>query len=100
MSSAKKLVTEAPTFQVYTDSELELLKGSTDMMSSALQQRLCQSTMANMITATMSLNVARYPTKQEIQDMASHLAIIYPGVKHEGSHVSVFKRISARLLFN
>ena len=82
---------QAPTFQIYADSELDAVK-EQETMSNALQQRLCQSTIANMISTTMALDLPRYPTKQEVKDMTAHLASVYPGNKHEGKDVCIFLR--------
>ena len=82
------LTEEVPTFQVYTDAELKLLEGK-DTMSSAVEGRLVQSAVANMISSTQNLTSSRYPTFPEIEKMSTHLCEIYPALKRSESHVSM-----------
>ena len=70
---------EKPNFQIYTDDEMRLVEGR-ETMSDALQRRLVQSTIANMISTTQQLTKQRYPTFAELYEVANHLCKIYPAL--------------------
>ena len=87
-SLSRELIPGQPSFQVYTDSELRSLEGAAEM-SDVMKNRLCQSTIANMISSTQNLKVPRYPSFQEVETVSIHLTKIYPALLKNDSHVCI-----------
>ena len=83
------LVPETPKFQLYTDSEIRTLEGANEM-SEAMKNGQCQCTISNMISTTQNLKSPRYPTFQEVENLAVHLVKIYPSLLQDRSHVCSF----------
>lgn len=61
-----------PEFIPYTDPELKMMEGKENPPSVALQQRLCQCTISNMVSATQNLDEPRYPTLLEVKEVPKH----------------------------
>jgi hypothetical protein len=69
----------APSFLIYTDSELKNAKYS-ESLSDDLQNRLVRNTLSNMQASCQSLPTPREPTFTELEDMAKPLTKKYPCV--------------------
>lgn len=82
LAAKKKFCIEKPNFQLYSDEELKAVEGK-ESMSPSLQNRLVQSTVANMISGTHQLSTPRYPSFQELAEAARHLCEIYPALNFE-----------------
>jgi len=89
LAKKRKLTVETPEFVMYTDPELKAFERKKEdiTISSSLQQRLCQCTISNMISATQSLSEPRYPNFGEIRNVSKHLCELYPALLVNGKWV-------------